>query len=168
MTTLTPYQQAVLTELGIVQWHLRDTQAPAQVATPMQEPAPIQNSAAVTQPAPRANAESAIARLKQAVQGSVPAVQTPSEPAPTQAQPPVLAPNVESAPKAEPTWVSDKEPIFSDVLRALNWPEGQRTLSWQVADTLKLDGDILYCPTPAALVADSRLKRHLWQLLQAC
>lgn len=157
MTTLTPYQQAVLTELGIVQWQLRDKSASVQAAdvTP--------STAAMIPPAdsaPRANAQSAIARLKQAMQGSAAATQSQSEPAP------LSVPDAE--PKTEPVWVADSEPMLSDMLLALNWPDGQQSLRWQQADELKLVDGILYCPAPAALVADSRLKRRLWKLLQAC
>ena len=157
MTTLTPYQQAVLTELGIVQWQLRDKSASVQAAdvTP--------STAAMIPPtdsAPRANAQSAIARLKQAMQGSATATQSQSEPAP------LSVPG--TAPKTEPVWVAESEPMLSDMLLALNWPDGQQPLRWQQADELKLVDGILYCPEPAALVADSRLKRRLWLLLQAC
>ncbi|MBT1065740.1 hypothetical protein KJY73_19345 [Bowmanella sp. Y26] len=164
MTTLTPYQQAVLTELGIIQWQLRDKSASDQAAdvTP--------STAAMIPPAdsaPRANAQSAIARLKLAMQDST-AIQSQPEPAQASGEGPVSALGTEPAPKTEALWVADSEPMLSDVLLALNWPDGQQSLRWQQADELKLADGILYCPEPAALAADSRLKRRLWLLLQAC
>ena len=164
MTTLTPYQQAVLTELGIVQWQLRDKQAPGPVADSAHSIAAVP----AADPAPRANAQSAIARLKQAMQDSTTTVQSPPEPVQASEQAPVPAQHAESTPRVAPVWVADNEPMLSDMQLALNWSDGQQSLSWQVADKLELEDGVLYCPAPAALAANASLKRQLWLLLQRC
>ncbi|WP_102796577.1 hypothetical protein [Bowmanella denitrificans] len=166
MTTLTPYQQAVLTELGIVQWQLRTKPDAAEIGTPTHSGADAAQLSPSGQSAPRASAESAIARLKQAMQGSTTAIH--SQPEPVQVSAPTALSVPDTKPMAEPLWIADSEPMFSDVLLALNWPEGLGSLRWQQADEFKLVDGILYCPAPAALATDSRLKRRLWQLLQAC
>ena len=195
MQKITPYQQAVLTELGIPVWSIRDN-APAHlreagsiVAMPESATAnevqtavsPVQ--AAPVTPAKSADPASGIAALKQAMgmgeSKTAPAVEVP-EPVAEEFTPAVqvpapavqeLAPAVqELAPAVQAQAVTELPNLFESSDVFVNDVKcalpHDPALIWNEGEQFAVNGNTLVTPALPQLKHSPDLKQQLWQVLQ--
>ena len=165
MQKITPYQQAVLTELGIPVWSIRDD-APAHLreagsivampesATTNEVPA----LAAPVTPAKSADPASGIAALKQAMGMGEP-VQT--QPAPAVQEPEPVAQEI--AVTELPNLFESSDVFVNDVKCAL---PHDPALIWNEGEQFAVNGNTLVTPALPQLKHSPDLKQQLWQVLQ--
>ncbi|ALS97885.1 hypothetical protein AT746_06120 [Lacimicrobium alkaliphilum] len=159
MKALSPYQQAILTELGIVQWHLRAPQRLALLATDadtgVETIAARQFTAAEAENIPDTRLVEAGTLTEQEIADSQPDA------------PPVTEQHEYNQPQQQPVQqVDSQHPMFQDIQLALRSQQHGAALNWQVSDNFSFDGKVLSAPTPQTLSNTPELKKQLWQLLQ--
>ncbi|GGD55912.1 hypothetical protein [Lacimicrobium alkaliphilum] len=154
MKALSSYQQAILTELGIVQWQLR---SPEHLAFSRDES--LSQTAAVSAPSERPEQEPPIAATSPASQPEADRPLTDNHTDSDKMPAAVSAPN-------PCEMVDNQHPMFKDIQLALKSQQRTEEWQWQIGDTLSFDGNTLCAPTPQILAHSPELKRQLWQLLQ--
>jgi len=158
MKALNPYQQAILTELGIVQWHLRAPQRLTLLATDadtgVETIAAQQFTAAETENIPDTRLVEAGTLTEQEIGDSQPDA------------PPLTEQKPQTSPPQPVQQVDSQHPMFQDIQLALRSQQHGAALNWQVSDNFSFDGKVLSAPTPQTLSNTPELKKQLWQLLQ--
>ncbi|WP_141096242.1 hypothetical protein [Lacimicrobium sp. SS2-24] len=151
MKTLSPYQSAMLTEMGIVQWQLRApeklvllSQSNDSKTVPQHD---VQAHVAV-EPSPR---ESATPTEPLAAHNAAESAHTPE----SQNQEPLALPQADQ-----------HHPLFNDIQLALAWLDKDQQIDWMIAESLSFDGQLLLAPAPQDLSLAPAMKKQLWQRLQ--
>jgi len=158
MKALSSYQQAILTELGIVQWHLRAPQRLVLLAADtdinVETIAAQQFTATKTESHPDAGLAEAVTLTEEDCADSQPdALPVTEQESQTSTPQPVQQ-------------VDSQHPMFQDIQLALTSQQHQHALTWQIADNLSFDGKVLSAPRPQTISNTPELKKQLWQLLQ--